>query len=134
VRRFERRSGCSPSLIVQRESIWDKPVISVARFGAERDAQGGKPADRSLVQRYARQVELIENIPRKQRLAMNVRSRLRVICATPVQKRPDSRVSSGSFVACAEAIGNCDVATEGASRGRPVLGGSLKSTQTISKR
>jgi hypothetical protein len=35
---------------------------------------------------------------------------------------------SGSFIACTEAFGNCDVATEGASRGRPVLGGSLLST------
>ena len=47
----------------------------------------------------AGQMELIENILIKQRLATEVRSRLRVICATPIQKRPDSHRSK-RFLCC----------------------------------
>jgi len=61
--------------------------------------EGKKPANRLLAQRSARQMELIENRFGEQRLAMKVRSRLRVICATPFQKRPDSHRSQ-RFLCC----------------------------------
>ena len=47
----------------------------------------------------AGQMELIENIFTKQRLATEGRSRLRVICATPIQKRPSSHRSK-RFLCC----------------------------------
>jgi hypothetical protein len=45
------------------------------------------------------QMELIENSVTEQRLAMNFRSRLRVICATPIQKRAQSHRSK-RFLCC----------------------------------
>src|SRR5450756_847526 len=75
--------------------------------------EGGNPRDRVPAQRSPHQVELVENSVAKQKLAMKVQSRLRVICATPFQKRLSGSVRSGSFVACVDAFGNCDVATEG---------------------
>jgi hypothetical protein len=45
------------------------------------------------------QMELIENSVTEQRLAMKFRSRLRVICATPIQKRADSHRSK-RFLCC----------------------------------
>jgi hypothetical protein len=75
---------------------------------------------------YAKR-RFFENNVGEQRLAMKVRSRLRVICATPSQKRLNRRIRGGSFVACAEAFGNCDVATEGGIPRSSRLGGSLKS-------
>ena len=61
------------------------------RFGRSircgRGAKGGKPAGRVPTQQSARQIELIENNVAEQSLAMKVPSRLRVICATPIQKR-----------------------------------------------
>ena len=62
-------------------------VAYVARFGASRGARGGKPADRVPKQPSARQMELIGNGFTEQRLAPKFRSPLRVICATPFQKR-----------------------------------------------
>lgn len=56
---------------------------------------------------------LLKKIAIKQRLAAKDRSRLRVICATPIQKRLTYTVPGGSFVACAELFSNCDLATEG---------------------
>jgi hypothetical protein len=73
------------------------------RFGSTirgNQARGrGKPAPRVPTQCSARQIELIENSMTEQRLAMKVRSRLRVICATPFQKRPDSHRSE-RFLCC----------------------------------
>ena len=60
---------------------------------------GDKPANRPLARRSARQMELIENRFGEQRLAMKVRSRLRVICATPFQKRPEFHRSQ-RFLCC----------------------------------
>jgi hypothetical protein len=68
-------------------------VVSVARFGASRGSRAGKCSHRLLKRLTARQMELIENSMTEQRLAMKIRSRLRVICATPFQKRPDSHRS-----------------------------------------
>jgi hypothetical protein len=65
-------------------------AASRARFGGSRGVQRGKPAGQVLRRRTARQMEPIENIVVKQGLAKEPRSRLRVICATPFQKRPDS--------------------------------------------
>ena len=39
----------------------------------------------------------------------------------PFKNAPASALQSGSIVACARSFGNCDVATEVASRSRPVL-------------
>jgi hypothetical protein len=72
-----------------------------------------KPSHRLPARRPCRQMELIENHSMEQRLAKKARPRLRVICATPIQKRRTPTVPSGSFVACAESFGNCDGATEG---------------------
>jgi hypothetical protein len=47
------------------------------------DAKSKADARSLLTQHSARQMELIENSLLDQRLAMKVRSRLRVICATP---------------------------------------------------
>ena len=55
--------------------------------GVGRGAQGGKRRSARSRHQSGRQMELIENSVAQQRLAMKVRSRLRVICATPFQKR-----------------------------------------------
>jgi hypothetical protein len=60
------------------------PVI---RFGVNQGAQGGKPVSRVPTLRSPPQMRLTENSYMEQRLAMKIRPRLRVICATPVQKR-----------------------------------------------
>jgi hypothetical protein len=74
-------------------------VLSVARFGASRGARAGKRSHQLLGRLSTRQMELIENSMTEQRLAMKVRSRLRVICATPFQKRADSHRSE-QFLYC----------------------------------
>jgi hypothetical protein len=61
--------------------------VAVIRFGANKGARAGKPVSRVPTQRSALKVEPTENSFMEQRLAMKIRSRLRVICATPVQKR-----------------------------------------------
>jgi hypothetical protein len=58
--------------------------VSAIRFGADKGVSGGKPVGRLPTQRSAPKMRRIENIFMEQRLAMNFRSRLRVICATPV--------------------------------------------------
>ena len=58
-----------------------------------------KAAGRLPAHRCAPEMEPIENILIKQRLLMKVRSRLRVICATPLQKRADS-AHSERFLYC----------------------------------
>ena len=85
--RFARRSATVPR---RRRGHADS-----ARVGARK----GKPARRVPAQRSARQMELIENSVMEQRLAMKVRSRLRVICATPIQKRLESHRSK-RFLCC----------------------------------
>jgi hypothetical protein len=55
------------------------------RFGSGADC--GKPASAVPTHQSAAQMGLIQYFQTKQILAMKVRSRLRVICATPVQKR-----------------------------------------------
>ncbi len=69
------------------DHFWRGAVASDRLIRADRDARGGKPACRVPTQQSARHTELIENSVTKQRLAMKIRSRLRVICATPFQKR-----------------------------------------------
>jgi hypothetical protein len=59
------------------------------RFGARRGPGRAKSAHRPPAQQSAAEMEPIENIVTKQRFAMKVGSRSRVICATPVQKRSD---------------------------------------------
>jgi hypothetical protein len=81
---------CDPAMTV---------FIPAIRFGAEEGAPGGKPAGRLLTQRSAPKMRRIENIIMEQRLAMNFRSRLRVICATPVQK-PSVWCRSKRFLCC----------------------------------
>ena len=49
----------------------------------------------------------------------------------PTENALHRPVSERSVVVCARSFGNCDWATEGASQGRPVLGGSLKSLAFI---
>ena len=49
------------------------------------------------------------------------------LCNTLRKRGGVAGVRSGSFVACAEVLGNCDVATEGGIPRSSRLGGSLKS-------
>jgi hypothetical protein len=81
------------------EDQFFEAVAFAARFGASRGARGGKPAGRVSTQQSVRQTELIENNVIEQRLAVIGRSRLRVICATPFQKRP-FRYRSERFLYC----------------------------------
>ena len=77
------------SRIVQGR-FWGQGVVSVVRFGARegpREAEGDVPAARTTI---VPEMEPIENTFVNQWLVMKVRSRLRVICATPLQKRSDS--------------------------------------------
>jgi hypothetical protein len=53
----------------------------------EQARAGGKPASRVPTQQSTAKTRVTENSIMEQRLAMKIRSRLRVICATPVQKR-----------------------------------------------
>jgi hypothetical protein len=59
---------------------------SAARFAVNWGVAGGNSEDRLPTQRSVRQRELIENSVAKQKLAMKVPSRLRVICATHLPK------------------------------------------------
>jgi hypothetical protein len=69
------------------------PFFSRWRYGLQcsirRDLRGdgGKPAVGDAQASISRQMELIENSITEQWLAMKSRSRMRVICATPFQKR-----------------------------------------------
>jgi len=107
--------------------LFGNQVVFVARFGVNRGAKvenGG----RMLTPYSAQQTELIEKYPCRTMACDE--STIRVACyfvQHPSKNGLYGTVPSGSFVACADAFGNCDVATEGGIRGRPVLGGSLKS-------
>ena len=96
-------------------------VASAARFGAKRDARRENPAKPTARARFCTLNGTNRNSVREQRLAMKIRSRLRVICATPFQKRPGLapfqavpllRVQKPSVIVM--------LRRRGASRGRPV--------------
>ena len=122
-RRLKRRVVVGSSLGDRMDRFFDRSIRRESTARWWKTGEAGRPAQQSR-----RQMELIENNLTKQWLAMKVRSRLRVICATPFRKRrgrqpfravPLLRVQSPSVIVM--------LRRRGASRGRPVLGGSLKS-------
>jgi len=65
----------------------------------EESCEKGKTRRADYLRNDLPQMEPTENSVREQWLAMKARSRLRVICATPFQKRPDSQRSE-RFLCC----------------------------------
>jgi len=59
----------------------------IIRFGASRGVRGENRGRERLHNDLGVKLELIENTSAEQRLAPKGRSRLRVVCATPLQKR-----------------------------------------------
>src|SRR5215218_7821159 len=86
---------------------------SSARFDPTRDGPRGKPAGRHSWRLSACQMELFKKNNENNALQGN----LDHICVLFVQHLLEKGLShafgSGSFVACAEVLGNCDLATEG---------------------
>jgi hypothetical protein len=74
-------------------------AVLAARFGANPSPRRGKPASALLAQRSQGQNGLLKIHIKNQLLAAKARSHLRVICATPIQKRSDSHRSE-RFLYC----------------------------------
>ena len=60
-----------------------------------------------------RQLELFKNTNGNNDLQRNFNHDCVLFVQHPLEKARSQAVPSGSFVACAEVLGNCDVATEG---------------------
>ena len=99
---------CCDSIAAMALTIYVRPVegrlgaelvTASARFGTSRGAESGNPASAVPTHHSVGQMELFVNSVVKQRLAAEVPSRLRVICATPIQKRADSHRSK-RFLCC----------------------------------
>jgi hypothetical protein len=97
--------------------IWNRRCH--VRFDSTKWAAGEGSLLRRLRHPFRTSHTASKNIKHKQILRAKRQSRSRVICATPLEKGPSRGFHSGSNVACADVLGNCDRATEGASRGRP---------------
>jgi hypothetical protein len=69
------------------------------RFGGESSREAESRRAASPGRRSTPEMKLVENSVTDQRLGMKVRSRLRVICATPFQKRPVG-ARSERFLCC----------------------------------
>jgi hypothetical protein len=113
--RATRREGGKTAQFTTR--FEDRSVWRSGHFGdsirRQPSARGGKPGSRLPARRSLSESQLIQKTLATQSLPAKARPRLRVICATPFQKRLKSLVLGRSFVACAESFGNCDGATEG---------------------
>ena len=95
-----RGQACAASILSSRDDdsdnqrrghgrFWGELAAPEARFGGIRDAGQRAAGRRGRTRQFPRQMEPIENTIVKQWLARELRSRLRVICATLFQKRPD---------------------------------------------
>jgi hypothetical protein len=95
--------SCACFAARQRNRFIDRFVWQSGRFcrsiRRKSRCKGGKPTGRVPTLRSAHQMELIENTFTEQCLAAKVQSRLRVICATPFQKRA-VRHRSKRFLCC----------------------------------
>jgi hypothetical protein len=88
------------------QSLWS-PIRFDARYGTE------KPRPVGSWQQFTRQTELFKNGNKNNILEVNFGHGCVLFVQHPAEKGWCWVLPSGSFVACAEVLGNCDGATEG---------------------
>jgi hypothetical protein len=88
-------------------------AASDARFDGMSLLKDENPAGCCSWQQFARQLELFKNGIQNNILEKKLDHICVLFVQHPLEKGLSHAFRSGSFVACAEVLGNCDLATEG---------------------